>query len=1411
MSGISSTLSIAKTAIASQQYGLAVTGNNIANVNNPDYSLQNADQINRTPALYAGFLFGTGVDTSQIKQSVDSLLENRLTDEKSTQASFGEAEAYMNILEGYFDENSDASISSIMIEFWNSFHDLSDNPLGSSERVAVYEKGSNFASRLNKAEDDLATLKDDINNEIDAALDQINSFSRQIAGLNVQITGLEANRSANDLRDRRNALLDQLGELIDIDPFERTNGSIIINVANGSTLVNGVDHYEIAREQGRIMWQGSFGADLDITDKISGGKLDGWLEMRDEIIPKVANELDVLAREMIWAMNYQHSQGVGLEYFTGSLTGNYEADQSGLLSSYAFGDKIDYTQDLTMWMQDNSTVDTRYTKTQMDMGISGAEISNWQGIAPGGIQSRYKLTVMDSATLGDKEVVEADGIALAEVSSSTVDVATALNSSLAEQIITVNNGPSGTEVIKIKDTGGDAKRSAASIAQALSDIEGVDAYASEVMAEFDVSGITTAQDGDEVQFSLYVDGIVYDQRFTVDWDGGPVPPLTTAVAEQFENALRDAANAINEIRADQDLFTSGLTITSRSGRTVGVQDFNVLDNTNVRLDNFTGFAAGDTVMFDIQSNGLPAATISIHLSAEDINDPAALATAFYNGLSSGLSNEPFTVEHDPSTNSVILKTTDGSDLTISNGSSIPGARFDINPDPNPGVPGTAALIATDNQFLFDGADVETFGPVASIADTIDFIGQGTFATIEEAGSGGVVAGVITGTVTAVMDPGMSVYSNISGAGGLFNGNWATIGSSIMTLGGENGFFGFTNVVSFKVDGIDVSYDVAAAGHTTELEFAQGLEAALDGSVGGALPVAEYTVIRNGKSVSIVKNKGLIPPIEITGFSETVDNDATLAVTTGSGSGTSAPQNDILEAGNTYRDFATSSLFADAGIIKWERFDDSGMFTGQEGLITVEEEGTLSIVESGVDTLSFDISAGSLVAGNTLTINTDTEGKPDPLDFTVSGAANNKNEIYKFTVKTGGKMGELVADTADTITIEWKTETSSGVFKLEGSDPVRTPGTPIEVPLDGMTLKFYDGTLFKNDVFTITTDESGIPVLTDDAGNATGELLSDWHWTIDSFADEFNRQSEGMKASTTMDNRLKFETSKDYHAVTNMEYSGQNGFSEDNVMLKVLDWSAIDFSANDLRVTRTSTGGWGIMNDPTGGTAAFIPDGGDDDGFGIDFSGDGLADIEISFAKKVSGQGSVQFDFEKRNKEDISFAFSDDSIDASSGLLAAVGINTFFDGYDAKTMDVNRMLTDTKYVAAARINSETGEISQGDNTNAIAMADVQYQDITVKQWDYDRGSDAKSSLTRTTLDGYYSTMTGSMGIISRRIQSSREFADIMVNNLTEQRDSISAVSLDEEMIKLMQYQHGFSAASKLLTVADEMLNTLINVR
>jgi len=1416
MSGITSTLSIAKTAIAAQQYGLNVTGHNIANVNNPDYARQDAEHISNKPALYSGFLFGTGVNVSQIQQTVDQLLENRLTDEKSAQAMFEEAESYMKVLEGFFDENSDASMNSMLSEYWNSWHDLADNPLGSSERVQIYEKGNKLAQRFNSLMADLDQVSQDITYEIDATLISINALSSQVADLNREILGLEASRTANDLRDQRNSLVDRLGELINVDVITQGNGSIIVNAANGSTLVNGVDSYSLTMKDKEVMWQGSFGAQFEITDNISGGKVAGWLVIRDEVIPKYKSQMDELSREMIWAMNYQHSQGVGLEYYSESLIGDYAVDESGWLSSFDFGDKIDYSKDFTLWTEDVSTSETSYNKSVIDMSISNATLSNWQGIAPGGNQVRYKLTIVDGAVIGDKIVTQTNGDRLSEVwGASSGGATSALDNVMANQTLTVYGSPTGTHKIEIQDTGGDAKRSAASIAAQLNEVNGITAYASKNEAEFDISGIANAQDGDTIKFSLYIDGLVYSQSFLVDSNIG-------TLSIQFEDALAATVGAINDLNDNTDLYADGLKISSDKGATLGVQDFEVQDNAGILLDNFTNFNNTDTVILKVATDGIPttSTTVSIALTnVADVTDQAEMSMVFYNSLRLALADKPVTVERDEYNDTVTIRTTDGSNITLREAGNDSGDDATISLTALSGST-TSGVGNTSLEFNALANDVETFNSSTTSGDTIIFgmpstvttSAAGTTAVINEStytAGGGTTAAVITGTITALLDSGMSIVSDSTTSTGLFGtAGIATTGSSIMTLGGEDGFTDFNagDTISFDVDGNTVSFIVStAAGGTTETAIAQQLynELNLD------IVSSDYTFIKNGKSVSILKTTSLEEPIEITNFSDAGSNDAKLVIKTGTGAGTSDPENDMLESGNTYRNFSTSSLYADKGVIFWEKLDIDGNFTGNSGLISVEDKETVSIVEGGSQTLSFDISKGFLVAGNTLTINTDAAGVPDTLDFRVFRQAKSVNDIYRFKVVSGGKVGHEPATGDDPLIIEWSSAVSSGSFKIEGSTPPVTPDAPITVEVDGMVLDIYDGTLFKGDVFTITTDESGIPVTTSSAGHSTGELMSDWHWTLDSFTDQINRKAGGIKASAALGNKLKIEASENYHVIENIEYSGQNGFSRENTTISVLDWTGLDFKAFDMQFVRTS-GNWGILNDATGGIARFIPAGGDDNGFKVDLSGDGIGDIEIKFLKKVTGDGYVSFDALKHDARDINFAFGDDA-SLSSGVMAAAGINIFFKGSGALDMEINEKLSDSRYVGAGKIDSVTGQITRGDNSNALSMADIQYQTTTMKLWNFVRGSEAHSSLMEASFDDYYNSMIGSIGVKSRSIKTSREFSDIMVSQMTEQRDAVSAVSLDEEMIKLIKYQHAFSAASKLLTTADEMLNTLISVR
>ncbi|GAI14691.1 unnamed protein product, partial [marine sediment metagenome] len=315
-------------------------------------------------------------------------------------------------------------------------------------------------------------------------------------------------------------------------------------------------------------------------------------------------------------------------------------------------------------------------------------------------------------------------------------------------------------------------------------------------------------------------------------------------------------------------------------------------------------------------------------------------------------------------------------------------------------------------------------------------------------------------------------------GGLFNvaaDTDVTLGKSIVTLGGDGGFTNFDNgdTISFDVDGTNVTYNVVLA-DDTDLEFATKLETAL-GGLG-----ATYSISRSGASVSILKTDGTA--IEITNFDDDVGGDAMLAVSTGTGIGTTPPANALLDASDPDKNSADSTrLFGSEGVAKgyspvisWEKLDATGTPTGDSGSINITNPE--SVVVEG--SLSFDIGAGALVAGNTFTINTDSAGVVDALSFTPSEKANSILDTYKFTVTSGGEIG------TDTVDIKWSNSITSGTFTLEGA-------APSTVEVDGMTIQFTDGTLFNGDVFTITTDDQGSP---------TRNLPSDWHWTLDSFTD-----------------------------------------------------------------------------------------------------------------------------------------------------------------------------------------------------------------------------------------------------------------------------------------------------------------------
>jgi len=329
MSGITLLLNTAKGALMAQQLAMDVVSHNVANVNTPDYTRQVANFQAMRPAPFDGMTIGRGVDVTSVQRNADAFIENTLQQRQSDLSATSEEELYMKVLEGVFNENTGRSLTGQMADFWNAWNDLSNNPSGDSERNVLFERGKFLCQAFRDVSADLDQVDRELNLSLDAGVESINEITGKIANLNEQIVAMSITGDANDLIDQRQHLVNQLAEYLDISYYVNSDNTMTVTTRKGNVLVSKSESYSLSFDGNAVKWESSGGADVDITDTIAGGKMGGWLEMRDSILPEYNGKLNQLSSSLIWEVNNIHAQGVGLERMT-NMTASYEATNPGV-------------------------------------------------------------------------------------------------------------------------------------------------------------------------------------------------------------------------------------------------------------------------------------------------------------------------------------------------------------------------------------------------------------------------------------------------------------------------------------------------------------------------------------------------------------------------------------------------------------------------------------------------------------------------------------------------------------------------------------------------------------------------------------------------------------------------------------------------------------------------------------------------------------------------------------------------------------------------------------------------------------------------------------------------------------------------------------------------------------------------
>ncbi|WP_069650369.1 flagellar hook-associated protein FlgK [Caloranaerobacter ferrireducens] len=284
-------LSIAISGLYTNKKSLDVTSHNIANVNNPSYVRQQVIQsTSQYSNLPGGFQIGTGVTIQQIRQIRDEFLDLKYRLESEQHGYWSARNMVFEQIQGILNELSNSGLQKVMDQFWNGWEELSKEPDNLTIRGLLKERAIAFIETVNHLSQQIDNLQINLNKEINIKVNEINDIAKRIAKINDNILIYEVKGyEGNDYRDDRNALLDRLSELVNIEYNEESNGVVNVSIG-GKRLVNGKFYSEIETRKNGSAFVDIFWKDVSEKVNIEGGELLGLLHSRGDVQTTILTE-----------------------------------------------------------------------------------------------------------------------------------------------------------------------------------------------------------------------------------------------------------------------------------------------------------------------------------------------------------------------------------------------------------------------------------------------------------------------------------------------------------------------------------------------------------------------------------------------------------------------------------------------------------------------------------------------------------------------------------------------------------------------------------------------------------------------------------------------------------------------------------------------------------------------------------------------------------------------------------------------------------------------------------------------------------------------------------------------------------------------------------------------------------------
>lgn len=237
MGNLMTSIYVGVSGLTTSQTGLNTTAHNLANVDTKGYVRQQAlikDFTYNTvgsPTNISSKQVGIGSDMAVIRQVRDQFLDKAYRLEIGRQGFYEKQFEAVTEMEDLFGELEGVEFQSSLNSIWGAVQELAKEPDSIAARSSLIQRAVSFAERAENISKQLGEYQQSLNLEVENTVNRINEIGKEIGQLNIEIQKyLSSGQQPNDYRDRRNALLDELGQMVKISYDEDIKGMLTVNI-----------------------------------------------------------------------------------------------------------------------------------------------------------------------------------------------------------------------------------------------------------------------------------------------------------------------------------------------------------------------------------------------------------------------------------------------------------------------------------------------------------------------------------------------------------------------------------------------------------------------------------------------------------------------------------------------------------------------------------------------------------------------------------------------------------------------------------------------------------------------------------------------------------------------------------------------------------------------------------------------------------------------------------------------------------------------------------------------------------------------------------------------------------------------------------------------------------------------------